>query len=224
MHAGNLCNVVQCLFRWLNLKSWENIWICCEQILEYLSKVNKTTFASDMFRVFLFSSHKKFNWLLLQKILCSGYFFTLVSRTFRKLDFLQCRGPYFLKCLQELTTWVSIQISSGNMKGTILRHWDLQVLIIANVFFTYLKRGDDIYSRRAHLFPSRRPLIRIQQWSAMVMGEMPECSGAAKHDAYWAGRMATVAHMVALLTQTGQLGPGQAWSLYRPIVCLRCIR
>ncbi len=25
---------------------------CCEQILEYLSKVNKATFASDIFRVF----------------------------------------------------------------------------------------------------------------------------------------------------------------------------
>ncbi len=40
---------------------WENICICCEQILEYLHKVNKKTFASDMFRVFLFSSHKKLN-------------------------------------------------------------------------------------------------------------------------------------------------------------------
>ncbi len=72
-----------CLFRWLNLKSWENIWICCEQIPEYLSKVNKTTFASDMFRVFLLSSHKKCNFysnfyfsrLLLLKILSSGNFF-----------------------------------------------------------------------------------------------------------------------------------------------------
>ncbi len=50
-----------------------------------------------MFRVFLFSSHKEFNWLIL-KSLCSGYFmlyfdFTLVSRTFRKLGFLQC-SPY----------------------------------------------------------------------------------------------------------------------------------
>ncbi len=60
MHAGNLCNIVQCKIVCSddNLKSWENIWICCEQILEYLSKVNKTTFASDIFRVFLFSSHK----------------------------------------------------------------------------------------------------------------------------------------------------------------------
>ncbi len=32
--------------------------MCCEQILEYLRKVNKT-FASDIFRVFLFDSHKK---------------------------------------------------------------------------------------------------------------------------------------------------------------------
>ncbi len=102
------------------------------------------------------------------------------------------------------------------MKGTILRLWDLQVLIIAKCF--------DIYSHRAYLFPSRRPLRRIQQWSAMVKGEMPECSEAAKHDAYWAGRMATAGHMVALLTQTGQLGPGRAWSLYRPIVWLRCSR
>ncbi len=38
-----------------------DIWVCCEQILEYLSKVNKTTFASDMFRLFLFGSHKKLN-------------------------------------------------------------------------------------------------------------------------------------------------------------------
>ncbi len=65
---------------------------CCEQILEYLSKLNKTTFASDMFRVFLFSSHKKLNWLL--NFLCSGYFFPLDSRTFRKVDFftvIKCR-------------------------------------------------------------------------------------------------------------------------------------
>ncbi len=41
-----------------------------------------------MFIVFLFSSLKKLNWLILLKILC--FFFTLVSRTFRKLDFLQC--------------------------------------------------------------------------------------------------------------------------------------
>ncbi len=41
------------------MKSWENMWICCEQILEFLSKVNEPTFSSDMFRVFLFSSHNK---------------------------------------------------------------------------------------------------------------------------------------------------------------------
>lgn len=115
-------------------------------------------------------------------------------------------------------------ISSGNMKGIVLGLWDLQVLIVANVFITYLKRGDDIYSRRTQLPSTPGPLIRVQQWTAGVMGEMPERSGAPKHDAYWAGRMATVAHMVASLTQTGQLGPGQAWSLYRPIVCLQCSR
>ncbi len=60
---------------------WTNSWVSNT----WVSNVNKTTFASDMFRVFLFSSHEKFNWLLL-KNLCSG-FFTLVNRTFRKLDF-----------------------------------------------------------------------------------------------------------------------------------------
>ncbi len=38
---------------------WTNTWV---------SKVNKTTFASDMFRVFLFGSQKKLNWLLLLKL------------------------------------------------------------------------------------------------------------------------------------------------------------
>ncbi len=28
--------------------NWEDIWICCEQILRYPSKVNKTTFASNI--------------------------------------------------------------------------------------------------------------------------------------------------------------------------------
>ncbi len=95
------CSMSNCLFRQINLKSWENIWICCDQILEYLifeeysRKVNKT-FASDMFRVFLFSSHTKLNWLV-HKNLCSGdfFFFTLVSRTFRTLDFLQCSQCWF---------------------------------------------------------------------------------------------------------------------------------
>ncbi len=51
-------------------------------------KVSITTLASDMFRVFLFSSQKK---KPDKKNLRSGhfffFFFTLVSRTFQKLDF-----------------------------------------------------------------------------------------------------------------------------------------
>lgn len=89
--------------------------------------------------------------------------------------------------------------------------------------YLFKKRRWYLLSSRPPL-PPHGPLIRVQQWTVWVMGEMPERRGAAKHDAYWAGRMATVAHMVASLTQTGQLGTGQAWSLYRPIVCLQCSR
>ncbi len=51
------CSVYSCLTRFEKL----NIWMCREQILEYLSKVSQTAFASDMFRAFLFGSHTK-NW------------------------------------------------------------------------------------------------------------------------------------------------------------------
>ncbi len=78
--AGNLCYIVQCnivcsddliwkVEEHLDML-WTNTWVSNT----WISKVNKTTFASDMFRVFLFRSHKKFNWLLL-KNLCSGYLF-----------------------------------------------------------------------------------------------------------------------------------------------------
>ncbi len=68
---------------------WTHTWVST------VSKVNKTTFASDMFRVFLFSLHKKLTWLLL-KLLCSGCFFTLFSRTFRKSDFIPCGDAPFV--------------------------------------------------------------------------------------------------------------------------------
>ncbi len=88
MHAGNLCNIVQCkivcsdCLIWKVGKHfdmlWSNTWV---------SKVNKTTFASDMFRVFLFSSPKKLNWLLKKSLFRWLLFCTLVSRTVGKLDF-----------------------------------------------------------------------------------------------------------------------------------------
>ncbi len=64
MHVGNLCNIIQCKIVW----SDDSIWIYSnwEYIVDILwtntwvSKVNKTTFASNMFRVFLFSSHNIF--------------------------------------------------------------------------------------------------------------------------------------------------------------------
>ncbi len=52
MHAGILCNIVQCKI------------VCSDDLIWEVGRTfgyvvnNKTTFASDMFRVFLFSSHK----------------------------------------------------------------------------------------------------------------------------------------------------------------------
>ncbi len=62
---------------------------------KYLSKVNKTTFASSMFRVFLFSSrNKNLTDFSYKKFFVQATFVALVSRTFRKLDFFtvnKCR-------------------------------------------------------------------------------------------------------------------------------------
>ncbi len=78
------------------MKSREDIWMRCEQIHGYPSKVNKTAFASNMFRVFLFISHKIINWLLLLKIICLNYIFTFVRRTVQKLDFFAVHTFYHI--------------------------------------------------------------------------------------------------------------------------------
>ncbi len=65
------CSMSNCLSWWLNLKSWENNWIYCEQILFFFFLYNKTL-----------------NWLLL-RLLCSGYLFWL-EELFESWIFLQC--------------------------------------------------------------------------------------------------------------------------------------
>ncbi len=62
MHAGNLHNIEQGQIVY-SVHLVDSIWKArttgFEQILEYPSKVNKTTFFNKHFRVFLFRSHTK---------------------------------------------------------------------------------------------------------------------------------------------------------------------
>ncbi len=74
----------------------------------------------------MFSSHKKLNSLLLLKMICSGYFFTLVSRTFQKLDFLQCWSTLdssFCTCILKLNVAIQNSETNHHSSKSLLTEW-----------------------------------------------------------------------------------------------------